>query len=269
MFSRMFGFAGKEGKTETKDGDQAKDGGYEERKVGSLSEQNLNGLNRNNNASPMGYQHRGSFDEVASTITGTTFASASELDRATRLRTMMEWFDEHTPDIIQEHKENYVQILYDTHLVSMARISKRLMKNPNLLLELDFVEDDADDIIAALHKLGLMSGHSPHASLKTGGSGNGGLDDDVRPYSASLPLGGMGYTDDGINDYSRPTSLDTGLGQVGNRSLSGNRLLDAQAVKMFAPSVSIGDVDPYLPVPGDAYVSTCFFSVLLFSYYAL
>ncbi len=71
-------------------------------------------------------------------------------DFMTRCKNWLAWFREFAPDISSENSLRYVDILWDNTLTTPARLAKRLAKNPDVLQDLTFNEDDAEDIIDAL-----------------------------------------------------------------------------------------------------------------------
>lgn len=68
---------------------------------------------------------------------------------STLLNDMAMWFINEVK-IVPKAAEKYATRLYDREVGSIARLKKKLTKNENFLAELNFAEDDVDDIIAAL-----------------------------------------------------------------------------------------------------------------------
>jgi len=84
-------------------------------------------------------------------------ALAVEDDRLERCRNWIKWFQDSVPDVSAEHSMIYVDILWDNHLTTPARLKKSIAKNPDLLTELKFHDDDASDVLDALEKMTLTT----------------------------------------------------------------------------------------------------------------
>jgi hypothetical protein len=77
--------------------------------------------------------------------------TAEEMDRLEKQRVWATWFKEEVPDVSVAQALKYINMLWDAQVTTPARLNKRLLKNPDALLDMGFHEDDAEDVAQALN----------------------------------------------------------------------------------------------------------------------
>lgn len=150
--------------------------------------------------------------------------NGGELDAAKRkeeIKMLLKWLKKHCPDIGQTHMENYCDIFYREHITSATRLGRKIVKEPECLLEWGVHEVDAEDIMLALHEAELTKptelppaspgspGKQPQEKEGEGGEGDQpSRSHNINETPISNLARSLGLGARGVIDYYMPEGAD-------------------------------------------------------------